>query len=118
MDRKRKHFCSYFNAVWNYRSVQQKIQIRAAITQQHLPLYDRIGLTIAGNQVPEFYEEVEDANPDADQVTELFPDDESELSELADILSICILRSKCATYPTYTVDVKQHMHQQQQCRRK
>lgn len=58
-------------------------QIRATITQQHLPLYDRLGL--AGDAIPEFFEEVKEPNPNAEDIAEVFPEDEDETLPQMDI---------------------------------
>jgi hypothetical protein len=57
-------------------------EIRAALANQNLPLYDR--LSLAGDTVPEFFEEVDDPRQSQEPL-EVFPDDESEASEMADI---------------------------------
>jgi len=57
-------------------------EIRVAINNQKLPLYDRLGL--AGSTVPEFFEEVEEPAESLDPL-EIFPEDESEHLEMADV---------------------------------
>ena len=60
-------------------------EIRSAINNQKLPLYDRLGL--AGSTVQEFYEEVDEPEESLDP-QEIFPEDDRESEHSAEMADI------------------------------